>query len=140
MTNESDNPERIEREIERDRDALRRRLNDLQGELSLDGLTRRLTDKFRENGSDWPNAASEAARSNPVALALTGVGLAWLIFGRGYDPTPRAMDSHPRRQVDHPKPRRDHGMAGRPGLQDMRQLRGEDQDGQGVDKAGADRI
>ena len=92
MTNETDNPERLEREIEQDRNALRRTLDDLQDELSLDGFARRLTDKFRENGSEWANTASHAARSNPVALALTGVGLAWLIFGRGYDPTHRATD------------------------------------------------
>jgi len=98
MTNETDNPERIEREIEQDRNALRRTLDDLQDELSLDGLARRLTDKFRENGSEWANTASDAARSNPVALALTGVGLAWLIFGRGYDPTHRAMDYRSRRR------------------------------------------
>lgn len=90
MTNEADNPERIEREIEQDRDALRRTLNDLQGELSLDGFTRRVTDQLRENGGEWADSISRAARANPVALALTGVGLAWLMFGRGYDPTHRA--------------------------------------------------
>lgn len=105
MTNEADNPERLEREIEQDRDALRRTLNDLQEELSLDGFTRRLTEKFRENGSDWANAASEAARSNPVALALTGVGLAWMIFGRGYDPVHNAMDHRSdRRSSDWDRP------------------------------------
>ena len=98
MTNETDTPERIEREIEQDRDALSRTLNDLQDELSLDGFARRLTDKFRENGSEWANTASDAARSNPVALALTGVGLAWLIFGRGYDPTHRVVDHRSRRR------------------------------------------
>ena len=98
MTNEADNPERIEREIEEDRDALRRTLNDLQDELSLDGFARRLTDKFRENGSEWANSASDAARSNPVALALTGVGLAWMIFGRGYDPTHSAKDYYDKRR------------------------------------------
>lgn len=105
MTNETDNPERLEREIEQDRNALRRTLDDLQDELSLDGFARRLTDKFRENGSEWANTASHAARSNPVALALTGVGLAWLIFGRGYDPTHRATDYRPiRRSRDWDRP------------------------------------
>lgn len=109
MTSDADNPERIEREIEQDRDALRRTLNDLQDELSLDGFARRVTDKFRENGSEWANTASDAARSNPVALALTGVGLAWLIFGRGYDPTHRAMDHHSRRRSnDWDRPARPH--------------------------------
>ncbi|MBM3604849.1 MAG: DUF3618 domain-containing protein [Alphaproteobacteria bacterium] len=91
MTNES--PEQIEREIEHDRNELRRTLDNLQDELSLDGLSRRLTGTFREHGSEWANSASEAARSNPVALALTGIGLAWLIFGRGYDPAHSVRDA-----------------------------------------------
>lgn len=92
MTNDPDSPEQIEREIERDRNALRDTLNELQDELSWDGLSRRVSAQFREHGSEWANAASDAARSNPVALALTGIGLAWMIFGRGYDPTHKAME------------------------------------------------
>ncbi|TJZ79814.1 DUF3618 domain-containing protein [Paracoccus hibiscisoli] len=86
MTHDLNNPDHIQREIEQDRDALRRTLNDLQGELSLDGLSRRLTSSVRRNGADWAESASAAARANPVALGLTGVGLAWMIFGRGHDP------------------------------------------------------
>ncbi|MEE2861138.1 MAG: DUF3618 domain-containing protein [Paracoccus sp. (in: a-proteobacteria)] len=101
MTSDPDSPEHIEREIERDRNALRETLNELQDELSWDGLSRRVSEQFREHGSEWANAASDAARSNPVALALTGVGLAWMIFGRGYDPTHRAMTR--RRQPSRPR-------------------------------------
>ncbi|WP_265499752.1 DUF3618 domain-containing protein [Paracoccus beibuensis] len=101
MTNDSESPEQIEREIERDRNALRDTLNELQDELSWDGLSRRVSAQVREHGSEWANAASDAARSNPVALALTGVGLAWMIFGRGYDPTHRAM--HSRHQPSRPR-------------------------------------
>ena len=86
MTHDADNPDHIEREIEKDRDALRRTLNDLQDELSLDGLSRRLTGSVRRNGAEWAESASAAARANPVALGLTGIGLAWMIFGRGHDP------------------------------------------------------
>ncbi|WP_405402673.1 DUF3618 domain-containing protein [Paracoccus sp. Ld10] len=89
MTHDANNPDQIEREIEKDRDALRRTLNDLQDELSLDGLSRRLTGSVRRNGADWAESASAAARANPVALGLTGIGLAWMIFGRGHDPVHR---------------------------------------------------
>ena len=108
MTNEADSPERIEREIEHDRDALRRTLTDLQGELSLDGFTRRVSDQLRDHGGEWANSAAHAARANPVALALTGVGLAWLIFGRGYDPThqSRALSSGSRGGDDWRRPER----------------------------------
>ncbi len=61
MTHDADNPDHIEREIEKDRDALRRTLNDLQDELSLDGLSRRLTGSVRRNGAEW----AEWPRSRP---------------------------------------------------------------------------
>lgn len=86
MTYDPNNPDQIEREIEKDREALRRTLDDLQGELSLDGLSRRLTGSVRKNGAEWAEAATDAARANPIALGLTGIGLAWMIFGRGHDP------------------------------------------------------
>lgn len=105
MTTESDNPEQIEREIERDRDALRQTLDSLQDEFSLDGLSRRLSSTVREHGSEWVGSASDAARANPVALALTGVGLAWLIFGRGYDPTHTAQHYYARRGSNDEQPR-----------------------------------
>lgn len=101
MTTESENPEQIEREIEKDRDALRQTLDSLQDEFSLDGLSRRLSSTVREHGSEWVGSASDAARANPVALALTGVGLAWLIFGRGYDPTHTAQHYYARRDTHH---------------------------------------
>ena len=85
------NPDQIEREIEKDREALRRTLDDLQGELSLDGLSRRLTGSVRKNGAEWVEAASYAARANPIALGLTGIGLAWMIFGRGQDTNTEAF-------------------------------------------------
>ncbi|TJZ92021.1 DUF3618 domain-containing protein [Paracoccus gahaiensis] len=99
MTHDTDTPDHIEHEIEKDREALRRTLDDLQGELSLDGLSRRLTGSVRQNGADWAEAASTAARANPVALGLTGIGLAWLIFGRGHDPVHRLGQSSDDRPV-----------------------------------------
>ena len=100
MTHDANNPDHIEREIEKDRDALRRTLNDLQDELSLDGLSRRLTNSVRRNGADWAESASAAARANPVALGLTGIGLAWMIFGRGHDPVHGFGSSSADRRTD----------------------------------------
>lgn len=97
MTTETDTPREIEREIEADRTALRKTLGELQDELSFDGLSRRVAMQFREHGSDWAHSASNAARANPVALALTGVGVGWMIFGRGYDPAHRVRHHLSRR-------------------------------------------
>ncbi|TGN42743.1 DUF3618 domain-containing protein [Paracoccus liaowanqingii] len=104
MTHDADNPDHIEREIEKDREALRRTLDDLQSELSLDGLSRRLTGSVRRNGAEWAESAGAAARANPVALGLTGIGLAWMIFGRGHDPVHGFGTSSDDRPVRHDRP------------------------------------
>ncbi|NUH64705.1 DUF3618 domain-containing protein [Sulfitobacter sp. S0837] len=83
MTNDSRNPEEIEREIERERAGLADTLDDLQDRFSIEGIARQFSDQFREHGSDWGRSVSDAAKRNPVALALTGAGLAWLMFGSG---------------------------------------------------------
>ncbi|WP_298447477.1 DUF3618 domain-containing protein [uncultured Marinobacter sp.] len=81
MTNESRSPEEIEREIERERAGLTGALDDLQNKFSIESIARQVSDQFREHGGDIGRSVSEAVKSNPVALALTGVGLAWLIMG-----------------------------------------------------------
>lgn len=91
----------IERGLERDRAGLADTLDDLRDKFSLDAIFRQATDQFREHGGDIGASVSRAVKDNPMALALTGVGLAWLIFGdtsgkakqsghdRGYDATDR---------------------------------------------------
>ncbi|MCG6112182.1 MAG: DUF3618 domain-containing protein [Paracoccus sp.] len=96
MTHDPRYPDDIERDLERDRQALRRTLDDLQGAVSLEGLSQRVTGTLRRNGAEWAQSANAAVRANPVALGLTGVGLGWLIFGRGYDPVHRWSDGHTR--------------------------------------------
>lgn len=89
----------IERGLEQDRAGLADTLDDLRDKFSLDAIFRQATDQFREHGGDIGASVSRAVKDNPMALALTGVGLAWLIFGdtsgkakqsghgRGYDAT-----------------------------------------------------
>ena len=79
MTDRS--PEEIEREIEAERGALARSLDQLQNQFSPERLVDTATTYLRSNGSDWAASASKQARDNPVALAITGIGLAWLIAG-----------------------------------------------------------
>lgn len=96
MTHDPRHPDDIERDLERDRQALRRTLDDLQGAVSLEGLSQRVAGTLRRNGAEWAQSANAAVRANPVALGLTGVGLGWLIFGRGYDPVHHWSDGHTR--------------------------------------------
>lgn len=105
MTNDTRSPEEIEREIERERAGLTDTLDNLQDKFSVETIVRQFSDQFREHGGDIGRSVSDAVKSNPVALALTGVGLAWLMLGdksdprdrydrsdRGYDPDDRYVD------------------------------------------------
>ncbi|WP_113913416.1 DUF3618 domain-containing protein [Roseovarius dicentrarchi] len=81
MTNDTKSPDEIEREIERERAGLKDSIEGLQDRFSFDGVVQQVGDQFREHGGDFGRSVAQSARDNPVALALTGVGLAWLIFG-----------------------------------------------------------
>lgn len=81
MTNDTKSPEDIEREIERERAGLKGSIEDLQDRFSFDGVVQQIGDQFREHGGDFSRSVAQSARDNPMALALTGVGLAWMIFG-----------------------------------------------------------
>lgn len=88
MTSDTRSPEQIERDIERERAGLSNTLNDLQQRFSVETIARQVTDQFREHGGDIGRSVSEAVKRNPVALALTGVGLAWMILGDKSAPAP----------------------------------------------------
>lgn len=81
MTSETRSPEEIEREIERERAGLTNTLEDLQDKFSVDTIVRQISDQFRDNSGEITRSVSDAVKRNPVALALTGVGLAWLMLG-----------------------------------------------------------
>ncbi len=91
MTNDNRTPEEIEREIEEQRSDLTSNLEDLQDKFSIDTLVRQVGDQFREHGGDLGRSISQQVKANPIALALTGAGLAWMMFGSqqraqtGYD-------------------------------------------------------
>ncbi|WP_281969137.1 DUF3618 domain-containing protein [Roseovarius nanhaiticus] len=81
MTNDTRSSEEIEREIERERAGLKDSIHDLQDRLSFDGMFQQVGDQLREHGGEFGRSIAKSARDNPVALALTGAGLAWLMFG-----------------------------------------------------------
>lgn len=73
--------EDIERGLEQDRAGLTDALDDLREKFSIDGVIRQAVDQVSEHGGDIGASVSRAVKDNPIALAVTGVGLAWLIFG-----------------------------------------------------------
>ncbi|MFW8635142.1 DUF3618 domain-containing protein [Cribrihabitans pelagius] len=102
MTSDNRSPYEIEREIERDRAQLSSNLEHLQDRFSVDGVMRQVSDQLREHGGELGQAITRTVKENPAAVALTGIGLAWMIFGSG---------SQPRRGDDF----RSRASAGRPG-------------------------
>lgn len=74
-------PEEIERDIARERNELASTLNSLQEKFSVETLVRQVSDQLREHGGDIGRSVSQAVKRNPLALALTGIGLAWLMMG-----------------------------------------------------------
>ena len=81
MTNDTRSPKEIEREIEEQRSDLTSNLEDLQDKFSIDTVVRQIGDQFREHGGDMGRSISEQVKANPIPLALTGIGLAWMMFG-----------------------------------------------------------
>ena len=102
MTNDSRTPEEIEREIERERAGLTNTLDDLQDKFSVETIARQFSDQFREHGGDIGRSVTDAVKRNPIALALTGAGLAWLMAG---DRAPGRDRMGTRDSYDHRDPR-----------------------------------
>lgn len=72
----------IEARLVADRTALSASLNALLDRLSLDRVFSDGLALAKANSGPYLGAIDAAVRANPVALALTAVGIGWLIFGR----------------------------------------------------------
>ena len=81
MTNENRTPEEIERAIEAERSELTSTLGDLQDKFSIDTLVRQVREQFGEHGGDLGRSVMEQLKTNPVPLALTAIGIGWLMVG-----------------------------------------------------------
>ena len=92
MTSDTRSPEEIERDIERERAGLSNTLDDLQDRFSVETMARQVSDQFREHGGEIGRSVTDAVKRNPVAVALTGVGLAWLMLGDRTAPRRRHDD------------------------------------------------
>lgn len=76
-------PDEIERDLEQNREGLQHTLVALQQTFTPDAIFRSLTDNVGRHGGEFGRSAADAAKGNPLALAVTGIGLGWLMFGRG---------------------------------------------------------
>ncbi|OSP52954.1 DUF3618 domain-containing protein [Pseudoruegeria sp. SK021] len=97
-------PEAIERQIEQERMGLSNTLDELNNRFSIDGIVNQISDQFRHHGGEIGESVLRSVKENPAALALTGVGLAWMMFGsnkrvatyRGRDPYPEYAEDRGR--------------------------------------------
>ena len=96
MPDDTRSPSEIERDIERERSELSHTIDELQERLSLEGVFRAVRDQFNQYGGEVGGAISRQVKENPLALAVAGVGLAWLIFGNERAPRSRIeyRDTH----------------------------------------------
>ncbi|MEM1387434.1 MAG: DUF3618 domain-containing protein [Pseudomonadota bacterium] len=117
MHNDSRTPDEIERDIERERAQLAANVDALQSVFSPEALLSGLSHGMREHGGELTEAVTRSVKQNPVAVALTGVGLAWLVFGRSHEPdAPKARhepDAAPATRVKSAPPRVNEDVASR---------------------------
>ena len=75
-------PEQIENRLDDDRKALSSALSALGAKFTPDALWAGGLSLIKSNSGPYTRAVDHAIRGNPMAVALTAVGLAWLILGR----------------------------------------------------------
>jgi gas vesicle protein len=80
-THDTRSPAEIEREIELERQGLTGTLDELQHRFSFERMTTDVGEYVRDQSGEIFGAVSRAVRENPMAIALTGVGIAWMILG-----------------------------------------------------------
>ncbi|CUH38951.1 hypothetical protein JSE7799_01670 [Jannaschia seosinensis] len=78
---ENRTPDQIERQIEAERSALARSIDELQERFTPEAMVDQATAYVREHGRPVASRLAQQAKDNPLALALTGVGIAWLVAG-----------------------------------------------------------
>lgn len=57
-------------------------------------MVREVTDGFRRHGGEIGTAVTRSVKQNPLAPAVTGEGLAWLMFGRSPDDPAEPIRRH----------------------------------------------
>lgn len=75
------NTDPFEDDLDRSRARLRATLDALQDRVGIDFLAQEALGLLRHNAADYSRVIGRAVRDNPLAVALTGAGIAWLLLG-----------------------------------------------------------
>jgi hypothetical protein len=74
----------IERDVERTRAEIEDTVDALRDKMSIGQIVDEVSHYLRDSGgNEMVSNLSAQARANPMALGLVGIGLAWLMSGRG---------------------------------------------------------
>ncbi len=74
----SDNPEVIERDIERTQDSIGDTVDKIEEKLTPSNITRSL---LGDDGQEWVREGIRIARENPIPVAMIAIGAIWLLAG-----------------------------------------------------------
>ncbi|MFC3616029.1 hypothetical protein ACFORG_19935 [Lutimaribacter marinistellae] len=94
----SDEIDRLEKDLQRERDSLRQKLEELENSLSPGRLIDRAGDLVANRGEQAIEATGELVRNNKAATALIGAGIAWLAISASAPPRKSAAISPPSRR------------------------------------------
>lgn len=83
MMSDTRTAEDIERDIEDERAQLSGTINELHKKFSIEGVISDVKAMVRDQGGDIGRAVTTTVGRNPAAVALIGVGVAWLVLGKG---------------------------------------------------------
>lgn len=92
----------LEREVEASRAHLEGTVEALKDKMNVGDMVSEATRLIGDNGgADIVQTLARQARANPMPVALIGVGLAWLISGRGAPRLPFASDGRKGGRLDY---------------------------------------
>ncbi len=98
MTHSSTDPRAIEADLERDRASLASTLDALSDRVSVDNLAKEALGMITSRAGAYTSTIDTAVRANPLALALIGAGVAWMVLG----PRGRSDDASSAAPMGHP--------------------------------------
>jgi ElaB/YqjD/DUF883 family membrane-anchored ribosome-binding protein len=90
-----DDPDRIEKDLERNRSGLASALDELTNRASVDYVAREALGLFKVNTQEATRSLDRAIRANPMAFALVGAGVAWMMLGGKSDSARGMEDPNP---------------------------------------------
>lgn len=93
MTHDTRTSDDIEREISKERSQLSSSMNALQQKFSGDAIVDDLGHIVRDLGGDVSRTLRQTVGRNPAAVAVVGVGLAWLFLGGNRSQSSQSADA-----------------------------------------------